>query len=505
MRSRSTRVAVGVVAVAAAVGLHALVARRTPSALPPAPVAPDLLAGPVHDLPVGTAGWQARIGQAALRVGDVLALTAGDGSYGVAQSAPAPAVPGLVYAGQLSVRAGSRARHLVPALVFRDLAGRVLTSVQGESGDDSTRTWRDLSPVVALAPGSAATVSLALTVRGAGRGEAHLLRDPRLAEGLPSARRVVGPLHTAGTQLLDARGPLSLHGLHRFGLESSPRARQLTPADLGQARAWGADVVRLSISSAFWLASSCHHAAGYAATVDAAVRTITSLGMVALVDLHTNALTPCGPVGPQPMADVSALAFWQQVAQRYAGNPLVAFDLYNEPHGIPDDVWLRGGRVTVDGTTFVAAGMQQMYDAVRGTGARNLVVVSGNDYANRLPALRVEGTDVLYAAHAYTCPERVDRRSCSAEPYRPDSVLSGYTTVRAPVAITEFGWPDARSGRYNAQVVALARDRGWGWIAFAWDGSTDGRFSLLSSAQAGGTYEPSPSGMPVLAGMSGGA
>ena len=69
------------------------------------------------------------------------------------------------------------------------------------------------------------------------------------------------------------------------------------------------------------------------------------------------------------MADSpGAITFWQEVATRYKDNPLVAFDLFNEPH-VPQSVWLDGGTLRPPtGRPSHAAGMQQLYDAVRGTG-----------------------------------------------------------------------------------------------------------------------------------------
>ena len=204
------------------------------------------------------------------------------------------------------------------------------------------------------------------------------------------------------------------------------------------------------------------------------------------------------------MADRSAITFWREVASRYASNRLVAFDLYNEPHDISDKVWLNGGVVATRSGPFNAVGMQDLYYAVRGTGAPNLVVVSGNNWANTLPTIRVSGTDVVYGVHAYTCPAAVDG-SCAPNAYDPGSILSSWVAPakEVPVAVTEFGWPSSGSGRYVQNVIAFAHAQGWGWIAFAWDGTTSGTFSLLSTAGPGASYQPTPSGMPVLDSLTG--
>ncbi len=81
------------------------------------------------------------------------------------------------------------------------------------------------------------------------------------------------------------------------------------------------------------------------------------------------------------MADEAyAPQFWAQLAARYKNNALVAFDLYNEPHDITDQVWNGGGTATYNGISFQAAGMQQLYNTIRSQGANNLIFISGNNW-----------------------------------------------------------------------------------------------------------------------------
>jgi hypothetical protein len=227
--------------------------------------------------------------------------------------------------------------------------------------------------------------------------------------------------------------------------------------------------------------------------------------MVALLDLHFNTISSCGYAGQHVMADApNSINFWSQVAARYEANPLVAFDLYNEPHDISDLVWRYGGNVTENGTSFEAAGMQQLYSAVRGQGASNLVFVSGNDWANRVPATApLSGYNIVYGVHAYTCPETAPPGCTTPNPYDPSSILGSWVVPSwyYPVMVTEFGWPDQNDGRYITNVVNYARSHGWGWDVFAWDGTTSGQFNLLADVGPGSSYEAKPTGMAVLTGL----
>ncbi len=101
------------------------------------------------------------------------------------------------------------------------------------------------------------------------------------------------------------------------------------------------------------------------------------------------------------MADTNSITFWSQVASIYKNDGRVLFELYNEPHDIPWTVWKSGG-MTSGG--WIAAGMQQLYDAVRAAGADNLAVIGGLNFAYDLsgvPANRISGYNILYVTNPY--------------------------------------------------------------------------------------------------------
>jgi len=312
----------------------------------------------------------------------------------------------------------------------------------------------------------------------------------------------VAPLRTQGNRIYDAYGPVVLRGVvingTELGVPDFP-----TDSEIGRAAAWGSNLVRVPLNESLWL-NTCTAAApsnspAYPAQVAAEVGSITSRHMVALLDLHFNVTHVCGGSAPQAMADTAySPTFWEQVAARFASNPLVAFDLYNEPHDISDSVWLRGGTATYGGIPFQAAGMQQLYDAVRAKAPTNLVFASGNTWGNDPSSLPLQGAGIVDAVHDYTC----QTPPCHAtDPYNPSPILSRWTTVEesTPVAVTEFGFPGRFDGTFNTNLVAAADRAGIGWVAFAFD-NTGTPFSLL--ADGGGAYEPLPGGMPVLAGLS---
>ena len=106
--------------------------------------------------------------------------------------------------------------------------------------------------------------------------------------------------------------------------------------------------------------------------------------------------------------------FWTGVANAFKGNDAVVFDLFNEPY--PDArrqlrrrhrglALLRDGG-TCTGIGYQVAGMQSLVNAVRATGATNVIMVGGlawtNDLSQWLAYKPTDPTDNLVASwHSY--------------------------------------------------------------------------------------------------------
>jgi hypothetical protein len=177
---------------------------------------------------------------------------------------------------------------------------------------------------------------------------------------------------------------------HGWGVFDGPADQAVITA----MRGWRVDAVRVPLNEQCWLGTADVPAlyAGpvYRQAIKDWVALLVQNGLNVFLDLHWSA--PSGTVAfgqkPMPDADLSP-RFWTEVATAFRGNDAVIFELFNEPW--PDSVWdsdvawlcWRDGGIC-PGVAFEAAGMQTLVNAVRATGATNVIALGGVQYANSL-------------------------------------------------------------------------------------------------------------------------
>ena len=218
-------------------------------------------------------------------------------------------------------------------------------------------------------------------------------------------------------------------------------------------------------------------------------------GCYVILDLHWSDAGEWGKqIGQHVMPDRNSLVFWKDVAGTYKNHPAVIFDLYNEPHDVSWDVWQKGGQVTEKASrrnparTYEAVGMQTLLDAVRDTGARNVVIAGGLDWAYDMSGFLEgrqladpKGNGVIYANHAY--------------PFKGDTVEKWVAKMETatgvlPVIVSEFGSESrtpARDEQWVRHVLQALEDHGWNWTA--WDLHPAAGPRLISDWN----YTPTPS------------
>jgi hypothetical protein len=360
---------------------------------------------------------------------------------------------------------------------------------------------------------------------------------------LPAGATGTGGLSVEGTQVLQGGSPVILRGLHRDGTQGGPGSspKTVTAEELGwighaYTQSWHAGIVRIPVGAAQWTGACPSLATGaeaYQAQVDAEITTLTDEGVVALLDLHSST-AGCTSIDRHAMPDAPVVtSFWQSAATRYKANPLVAFELYNEPHFVTDDVWLNGTagatqqdcdltvppspdlltkvqqqlallRCQLSAPKYQAVGMQALYDLVTAAAPGHLVVVDAPGYAASVPSVRLKGSPV-YGLHPYTCSVPGAACDTASQAHANLPLLDRWATFgkTAPVLVTELGWPVYSKGygqgyvdgaSYYSETLDYLKTQGWGWIAFAFDGTTGGGFSLVTDTT---TYTPNSTGQVV--------
>jgi len=305
-----------------------------------------------------------------------------------------------------------------------------------------------------------------------------------------------GGYYVNGNTICTADGrPHLLHGVDRPSLEWQPAGDGLSQADFALMATWKANVVRIALNQDFWLAASPLRDPAYPALVDSSVAWAEAAGMDVILDLHWSDAGVLGSCAPETgcqkkMADQNSVTFWGEVAARYHNDGRVMFELYNEPHDIPWATWRDGG--PVDG--YQATGMQQLYEAVRATGAQNLVLIGGVNWAFDLSGVanhRIDGYNIAYATHPYD----VGGRTPSTWDHN-----WGYLTRTDPVVVTEFGNATGSCATaYSDALIKYADSYGASWTAWAWYPGGCKFPAIIDDWNA----TPSPSGNVVKAALLG--
>ena len=312
------------------------------------------------------------------------------------------------------------------------------------------------------------------------------------------------PLRVSGTNIVNSQGEkVRLRGVNAASMEftSDGQGRILQTVKVG-IRDWHANLIRLPLSQDRWFGCAPEqkdHGQAYRALVRDIVAYCASNACYIILDLHWSDCNEWGRnIGQHSMPDTNSLAFWRDFAPVFANNPAVLYDLYNEPHDVSWEVWMRGGLITDTPIgrlaenppkTFVAVGLQTLLDAVRAAGAKNVVVAGGLDWAydftGVLEGWRLadpRGNGVIYANHCYDNKhESVDTWIARMEA----------ASARLPVIVSEFGGNAGPSHMVPADnwllhVMRSLEEHQWSWVA--WDLHTSAKPNLISDWD----YTPTP-------------
>ncbi|CAM5299660.1 endoglucanase [Streptomyces canarius] len=204
-------------------------------------------------------------------------------------------------------------------------------------------------------------------------------------------------------------------------------------------------------------------------------------GMTPVLELHwsygeyTGNSAGCSDVHAtcqKPMPDMRySPSFWSSVASTFKDDEAAVFDLFNEPY--PDRAassamdawkcWRDGG--TCPGISYEVAGMQDLVDSVRATGARNVIMAGGLAYSNDLGQWTAyQPTDpagnLAAAYHVYNF------NSCASESCWNSTLVP--VAAHVPLVAGEIGENTCSHG-FTDRVMKWFDDHDLSYLGWTWN------------------------------------
>jgi len=278
-----------------------------------------------------------------------------------------------------------------------------------------------------------------------------------------------------GNELVDRGGNVvRLLGVNRPGFEyECVEGDQVfdgpnDAASIAAMKAWRINAVRLPLNESCWLGNEkidpSLRGASYRAAVRGYVERLEQAGLYVIFDLQWSAPGDNVATGIIPMPSANAPRFWRELASEYRDDRSVVFDLYNEPHGIDWSCWASGCDVSDEYFgTYRTAGMWELVDAVRSTGAKQPIMLGGLNWAQDLSGwlehLPPDPANALVASN-HTYEEQTPcYRACRA------AVLA--VAKRHPVVSGEIGEDDCNH-TYIDRYMRWADREGISYLGWAW-------------------------------------
>jgi hypothetical protein len=295
-------------------------------------------------------------------------------------------------------------------------------------------------------------------------------------------------LHISGNHFAGANGAtLRLLGVNRAGTEFACAEGwgifdgPSDAASVAAMAAWHINAVRVPLNEDCWLGingvKQAYAGGAYRQAVEQYVALLHTSGLAVILDLHWAAPGTTLATRQLPMPDADhAPAFWASVARAFKGDDEVAFDLYNEPFvttsnaatSDPWSCWLHGCTMDAgDGvpTSWQAAGMQRLVNAVRGAGSTQPLLAGGLAWASDLSGwLRHRPSDpahqIAASFHAYNFA------GCNTSACW-DSQLAP-VAAKVPVVTGELGENDC-AGSFVDTFSAWADAHGLSYLGWTWN------------------------------------
>jgi endoglucanase len=314
-------------------------------------------------------------------------------------------------------------------------------------------------------------------------------------------------LSVRGNHIVNARGQVvRLLGFNNSGAEYACEegwgifdtpSTHVGPAIVRAMNTWtGANAVRLPVNEQCWLGlpgiPRTYSGQNYRGAIERYVSMLTSSGFAVILDLAGTAPGAEKSANQEEMPDSHSVAFWQSAATVFRGNSLVLFDLFNEPW--PDNssggpaawtCWRDGGCIQDSRNgpdRYRAVGMQQLADAVRGTGAHNIIVAEGIQYAETVDKwleYRPHDPDgkLISSVHVYSfnrcsnpaCYQGNMQRVADSVPLLIGELGPDLTVPYSAGLDNSCPAHDVGNTDFDSALLGWARDNGVSWTAWTWN------------------------------------
>ena len=277
--------------------------------------------------------------------------------------------------------------------------------------------------------------------------------------------------------LLDGR-PWTPHGVVSVAFNQAPAVREqqnglfaqayrhLDAAELQAMRAWGADSVRFQVSQPALDPQDKLYAPGFLPEIEHAVQEAHDAGLPVILSVQDEKGSG-EPNPPTPLPNAATARVWQQLAPAFRSDRAAMFELLNEPEPLPNPpdwaAWQRSMNSTIR--------------VIRQTGAANVLIVDGLNFAERLsdaPRLNDPLGQLAFADHPY--PHNAEDQTEAGWDRKFGRFAA---TAGAPVLITEwsdenepdnvFAYCDSSTPEATLTFLRYLDSRHIGLMAMAWD------------------------------------
>lgn len=219
----------------------------------------------------------------------------------------------------------------------------------------------------------------------------------------------------------------------------------------------------------------------YQDLISSFVSNYSTYGIVTILDLHwTDDDTDNS--GIPGKGATNCVSFWDSVASKFGSNPMVFYELYNEPHRLTQDQWQNGDSHT--------SGVLEMLAAVRKHTQSPAIVAGYTGWAYDADSLvtldatlkQQNETNVIWNFHPYMGPAQAgDNKKC---PEGFESLVQQLINeTDKPIIITEFGQacqptdgaaeqcPGTYEGNtmgYDEAILTISQKYDVSWLPWAW-------------------------------------